>query len=54
MEKSRHPPQCIFRVAYGSQFSYRKLVGLLSAIPGLGLRMEPPSTETDWRETRND
>ncbi len=39
------PPQCIFRVAYGSQLSHRKLISLLSAIPTLGLRLEPPSED---------
>ena len=45
MEESWHPPQCIFQVAYGSQLSYRKLVSLLTAIPGVGLRWEPSSEE---------
>jgi hypothetical protein len=45
MEQSWHPPQCIFRVAYGSQLSYGKLESLLSAIPGVGLRLEPSSEE---------
>ena len=47
MEESWNPPQCIFRVAYGSQLSFRKLAGLLSAIPGVGLRLEPLTEEVE-------
>lgn len=54
MEESYGPSGCTFRVAYGSQSSCRKLVGLLSAIPGVGLQLEPPCGETDLRETRDE
>lgn len=35
------PIPCIFRVAYCSQLSHRRLVNLLSAIPGVRLRLDP-------------
>jgi len=37
MREREQPAQCIFRVAYGSQLSHRKLIGLLSAMPGVRL-----------------
>lgn len=37
------PAECIFRVAYGSQHSHRDLVSLLSAIPGVRLKLETGS-----------
>ena len=54
MEESWHPPRCRFRVAYGSQLSFRKLAGLLAAIPGVGLRIEPSCEKTDLRETKDE
>ena len=46
IEELSHPPQCSFRVAYGSQCSFRKLVAHLSAIPEVSLRMESLAEET--------
>lgn len=35
------PARCTFRVAYDSQLSHRKLSGLLSALPGVRLILDP-------------
>jgi hypothetical protein len=41
------PTQCNFRVAYGSHLSLRRLATLLSAIPGVRLKVDPAGRESD-------
>jgi len=41
MRESVNPAECHFRIAYGSELSRRKIVRLLTAIPGLRFRVEP-------------
>jgi hypothetical protein len=45
MYQGVRPTDWIFRVAYGSQHSHRDLASLLSAIPGVRLRLEPEVDE---------
>jgi hypothetical protein len=45
MHEGARPSQCVFRVAYGSQLTFRKLAALLSAIPGVRLRADPNGGE---------
>ncbi len=39
VRETAQPTQCVFRVAYGSQLTHRKLASLLSAIPGVLLKL---------------
>lgn len=41
IENDGRHAQCIFRVAYGSQFSHGKLLRFLGGLPGLRLRSAP-------------
>lgn len=45
MREGVRPAQRIFRVAYGSQLSYRKLATHLSAFPGVRLKADPTGGE---------
>lgn len=47
MYEGTRPTQCIFRVAYGSRLSYRRLATLLSAIPGVRLKVDPNVGEAE-------
>lgn len=42
---SERPAQCVFRVAYSSQLTYTELIRLVSAVPGLRLRLAPAIKE---------
>lgn len=47
MWEQLNPPRCIFRVAYGSQLTFRKLTSLLLAMPRVGLSVESASEDAE-------